>query len=170
LPFLGRCRLPIVLTDDEIQRLVDEPKRLPEDYGFKLSRFKTQKKNRKSSLLVLGDSGGEFEIHVRVSTEDRLNFSVILVYRLPKSSRRFILRRYNGHSHAHTNRIEGDSILLKPHIHYATERYQKSGFSEEQFAEVSESYSTWREALAAMIKGRGFVEPNGDDLQMRIDI
>ena len=51
----------------------------------------------------------------------------------------FRLRRYNGRSHQHTNKIE-EITFYDFHIHTATERYQDAGYAEEHFAEVTDRY------------------------------
>ena len=45
---------------------------------------------------------------------------------LPPGSPALILVRYNGPSHAHPNRLEGDRIEFVPHIHRTTERYLRA--------------------------------------------
>ena len=67
----------------------------------------------------------------------------------------FRLKRYNGDSHEHTNKIE-DNQFDGFHIHTATERYQKRGFQPEGFAESTTKYSDWQTALKVMIKENNF--------------
>ena len=90
------------LTDDEIQALLHEPKRLPEDYSTRL-RPKPKRGHTEAELVVQGDAGSEFRVVIRRSNRNRLDFSVILIYRVPGSTKVLRLRRYNGKSHQHTN-------------------------------------------------------------------
>ena len=57
------------------------------------------------------------------------------------------LVRYNGSSHAHRNKIEGEAVDFICHIHKATERYIKAGMKAESYAEKTELYSTLEGAL-----------------------
>ena len=102
--------MAVQLTDLEIGSLLAEQKPLPADYQSRLQlRAKTGHKERE--LDITGAGGSEFQIIVRQSVFNPLDFSVILGYSIPKSSVLFRLRRYNGRSHEHTNRIEGPEGL-----------------------------------------------------------
>jgi hypothetical protein len=68
------------------------------------------------------------------------------------------LRRYNGKSHEHTNPIEEDTFY-DFHIHKATERYQMIGAREDTFAEPTEKFSDFHEAISCMIKDCNFEVP-----------
>ena len=76
-----------------------------------------------------GALGTQFQIHVRQNHSVAEDFSVILVAVLapPIATGRpeFRLLRYDGGGHTHKNSIEGNTILRAPHIHRATERYQR---------------------------------------------
>ncbi len=79
-----------------------------------------------------------------------LDFSVILAVRLPNSNRFFRLRRYNGKSHNHRNRIEGDAFY-DFHMHTATERYQELGTREDFYAEPTDRYGDYSGALKCAV-------------------
>lgn len=79
--------------------------------------------------------GSSFVIKVRVSIENPMDFSVILGYSPVRSTRLFLLRRYNGRSHEHKNRLENEELFYDFHIHQATEKYQREGSKEEYYAE-----------------------------------
>lgn len=51
-----------------------------------------------------------------------------------------MLRRYNGKSHEHTNRLEAQPPFYDFHIHQATERYQTSSYADEHFATTTVAY------------------------------
>ena len=67
-----------------------------------------------------------------------------------------ILKRYNGKSHQHTNKIERETFY-DYHIHTATARYQEFGGDEDGYAEISSAYSNLESALKCMEKECGFV-------------
>jgi hypothetical protein len=150
--------MPIVLTDAQIAELLHEHKQLPEHYRRLLSP-RTKRGHRQSELDVDGKSGSRFRLIVRQSEFDPLDFSVILAYYVPRTNVLFRLRRYNGKSTKHTNRIEGTSFY-DFHVHMATERYQMQGFDEDAYAEPTGRYSDLRSALGCLVKDCGFEFPS----------
>lgn len=86
-----------------------------------------------------------------------LDFSAILGYHMPNSSRIFRLRRYNG-KHYHTNKLEQE-IISGYHIHHATERYQAMGANEDAYAESTDRYSTLSDALNCLLEDCNFTSP-----------
>lgn len=98
---------------------------------------------------VEGEHGSDFRVIVRQSAINPLDFSVILGYRPTSGPRLFRLRRYNGLSHEHRNRIEGDRFYAF-HIHTATERYQLLGMEEDSFAVPTTQYADLSEAIRVL--------------------
>ena len=87
-----------------------------------------------------------------------MDFSAILAYQKPNTNTFFRLRRYNGNSHEHSNKIEGGRFF-EFHIHHATERYQDAGFDEDGYAEPTDRYADIGGALACLVNDCGFVLP-----------
>ena len=156
--------MTVLFSDEEIGRLVGEVKPLPENFK-RVLEIRPKRGHNESKLTVEGVNGNEFVIMTRQSRSNALDFSLILGYQLPNTNRIFRLRRYNGKSHLHTNRIEGDTFY-DFHVHEATERYQELGAKEESYATVSERFSTLDEAIACMFEDCGFEVP--DDTQGRL--
>ena len=155
--------MAIILSDKEIDDLVQERKPLPEDYRAKIQmRAKTGHKERE--LDVKGEDGNEFRLILRQGTINPLDFSIILAYRPPKSNQLFRLRRYNG-KHWHTNLIE-ERTFFDFHIHQATTRYQEIGSNEDSYAEPTERFSDFSQALSCMLIECGFQIPS--ELQERL--
>lgn len=151
--------MAVQLTDPEIASLLAEQKPLPADYQSRLQlRAKTGHKERE--LDMTGAGGSEFQIIVRQSVFNPLDFSVILGYSIPNSSALFRLRRYNGRSHEHTNRIEGITFY-DFHIHTATERYQEAGYAEEHYAETTNRYVDLSGAIQCLLQDCAFELPPG---------
>jgi len=154
--------MAIILSDKEIADFVREKKPLPPDYRAKVQmRLKSGHKERE--LDIEGENGNEFRLILRQSVINPLDFSIILAYRPPRSNQLFRLRRYNGKSHEHTNIIEG-SKFYSFHIHQATTRYQESGSNEDSYAEPTDLFSDFNQALSCMLKDCGIqvpVEPQG---------
>ncbi len=146
------------LSDQEIAMLLAEQKPLPANYASRL-RLKPKRGHRERELDVTGANGSAFRLMLRENTQNVLDFSVILAYRPPKTNQLFRLRRYNGKSHEHTNRIEGQTFY-DFHIHMATERYQQAGPREDAYAEPTARYADVDEALKCMFEDCGFDVPD----------
>ena len=114
--------------------------------------------HKERELDLKGEKENEFRLILRQSSINPLDFSIILAYRLPKSNQLFRLRRYNGKSHEHTNIIEGEKFYSF-HIHQATLRYQESGTNADGYAEPTDRFSEFTQALSCMLKDCGFKVP-----------
>jgi len=152
--------MSIVFSDQQIDEFVREPKPLPKDYRNTLV-LRSKRGHREAELTVQGAQGHDFRIILRQSTHNPLNFSVILAVEVAGTNRVFRLRRYNSRTHPHTNRLEQETIVYRPHIHRATARYQELGVDEEEFAEPTDRFSTLDEALDCMFQDCGFILPEG---------
>jgi len=147
----------IRLSDTEITNLIAEVKPLPENYKSVI-RLKHKKGHSERDFDVLGVDGHDFRVILRQSHANILDFSAILAYRPIRSSELFILRRYNGRSHEHTNSIEGNTFYGF-HIHQATERYQELGSQPESYAEPSDNYDSIDKAIERMFTECSFIIP-----------
>lgn len=155
--------MSILLTDADISALISEPKQLEPGYLSKL-QLKAKQGHRERELDITGAHGSEFRLILRQSLLNVLDFSAILAYSGRSSSQMFRLRRYNGKSHEHTNKIERETFY-DFHIHFATERYQHSGLREDAFAVVTNRYGDFQGALSCLIQDCGLVFPsNGQEL------
>lgn len=137
------------LSDQEIQSLLQEAKRFPEDYQRRMA-LKPKRGHTEFELDITGASASEFRILARRSNINQLDFSVILAYCVSGSNQIFRLKRYNGKSHEHTNPIERQTFY-DFHIHTATERYQRSGNREDTFAEATDRYANVEHAMDCLI-------------------
>ena len=139
------------ITDIEIDALIKEEKRIDQpiaDFGRKL---KEKKGHKEFDLIVERSDHSAFKIIVRQSIENPLDFSAILGFIPPKKSEVFLLRRYNGKSHEHKNKIEKEPVFYDFHIHTATERYQKEGLREEFYAELTDRYADLYGAIECLV-------------------
>jgi hypothetical protein len=149
--------MPVSLTDTEIQHLLAEPKRLPEDFRNRVVP-KLKRGHKEQELDLRGQSGSEFRLIVRQNSFNVLDFTAILAYRPPRSNKLFRLRRCNGR-HVHTNKLEGNAFDGF-HIHMATERYQQAGFEKEDaYAEPTDRYSDLAGATECLLRDCSFVFP-----------
>jgi len=151
--------MPILSSDADIAVLLTERKPLPEDYQSRLQlRAKCGHKERELDLK--GHGGSDFQLIIRQSFFNPLDFSVILGYSMPGSNVLFRLRRYNGRSHQHTNRIEGNTFY-DFHIHTATERYQAMGYDEDHYAEPTDRFADLNGAIQCILQDCAFEVPSG---------
>ncbi len=134
-----------ILSDADIQRLTVETKFLSESFQEQM-RLKPKRGHKEAELSVSGADGSSFKLILRQSNFNPLDFSVILGYEIPKTNVLFRLCRYNGSSHWHTNKIEGDRFFGY-HIHLATQRYQQSGLDPDGFAEPTQRYADLHDAV-----------------------
>ena len=138
------------ITDAQIKEYIKEKKTLPQNFK---PIFKERNGQNCFEKEIIGDSGNIFKIIIRQSKFNSLDFSVIFSVLI--NGVLFRIRRYNGDSHDHTNKIERETIDGF-HIHMATERYQENGFKEEGFAEKTTRYNDWQTALKVMITENNF--------------
>ena len=155
------------LTDTEIMDLLEEEKPLPERYRDRLQpKRKSAYQHEERELEVATPSGHSFRIIIRRNSQNILDFSIILSYYDEASNTWLRLVRYNGkHPSLHTNKIERNSFH-DFHIHKATERYQLGDYPIDGYAEVTHSYSTFEEALAAFLKDCHFESLPGPQLPL----
>lgn len=141
--------MPIALTDAQIAKLLAEKRYLTEGFQRRL-KLKAKRGHSEAELIVVGEAESDFRLILRKSTFNPFDFSVILSVRLEGSNRLFRLIRYNGKSHEHTNKLE-EETFYDFHVHRATERYQAEGMKEDFFAETTDAYATFEQALDKMI-------------------
>lgn len=150
--------MAVRLTEADIAALLSESKPLPADYR-RLLETRAKRGHKERELPLEGATGNGFRLIIRQSNINPLDFSVILTYQIPSSNQSFRLRRYNGRSHQHSNKLERQTFY-DFHIHTATERYQeRDGFDEDGYAEPTERYATLDAALQCMINDCGFQPP-----------
>jgi len=76
----------------------------------------------------------------------------------------FCLRRYNGKNHKPTNQLEHEAFY-DFHIHQATERYQKSSYDEDHYADL---YPDFLGAFKRLVIDCKVTWNSVDDRQMRL--
>jgi hypothetical protein len=156
--------MAIRFSDAEIAQMLAEPKPLPGDYQARL-QHRPRSGHERAELEIRTTSGNRFRIMLRQNMLNALDFSAIVACAPPQSNLFFRLRRYNGRSHEHTNRLE-DMSFYDFHIHTATERYQALGAKEEAFAEPSDRFADLRGALACLLVDCVFRRRNDAQLSL----
>jgi len=160
--------MEVFLTDKEIQDLVNIMKQMTIEPAMLFLDMKEKRGHKSSEHEMPQPDGSTFILKIRISIENPLDFSTILGYYPPKSTKLFLLRRYNGKSHEHRNKLEKEDMFYDFHIHSATERYQREGIREEYFAEASDRYSTPQEALNCLIADCNIALPLNSQLRLEL--
>jgi len=153
-----------IYSDQEIDALIKEQKPLPQNFISGI-HFRRKLGHKEYDLDIKGENGNIFRIILRQNASTPLDFSVILGYLPVNTSIIFRLRRYNGKSHEHTNKIE-KSKFYNFHVHKATERYQSIGEDEDKYAEPTDRFYDFYSALQCMLNDCGFITPEGSQLQL----
>jgi hypothetical protein len=139
--------MAVTFTDIEIADFIQEKKSFP-----KISHIKLKEKSghKEHELEILGESGNRYMMILRENKINLLDFSVILGFCPPQTNIVFLLRRYNGRSHEHSNPLERTESFYDFHIHEATERYQEAGFRAEHYALPTDRYKNLRDAIECL--------------------
>ncbi len=151
----------IKFSDNQIDALIKEPKSLVDNFRD-LKILKSRKGHKENEIKINGQNNNQFKIVLLQSSINPLDFSIILGVYSAQSNQLFRLRRYNGKSHEHSNKIEKIKFFSF-HIHTATERYQKIGAKEDTFAETTSRYSDFNSAVDCLVEDCGIIKP--DDSQ-----
>lgn len=161
--------MSLFYTDEQIQAMIGEPKPITQEQYAELYRLPKTKKQHKEQNIELqrsADADTYFLIILRLNKINPLDFSAILAIGFYSNNNIFKLRRYNGKSHRHQNKIEGN-LMYNFHIHTATERYQLDGYpKEESYAEITNRYNDIHSALRCMIEDCNIILPNGAQLEL----
>jgi hypothetical protein len=139
------------ITDIEIDALIKEEKRIDQSLAAFGRNLKEKKGHKEFDLVINRPDHSAFKIIVRQSIENPLDFSAILGFIPPNKTDVFLLRRYNGKSHEHKNKIEKEPVFYDFHIHTATARYQIEGLREEFYAEVTDRYADLYGAIECLV-------------------
>ena len=100
----------MALLESDIQSLLMERKRAPENWHT-LIKLQSKVKHFQLQLNVTGEHGNPFLLILRKNVLNKLDFSVIVATQLENPNRIFRLRRYNGCSHIHSNRLESETFF-----------------------------------------------------------
>lgn len=137
-------------TQDVIDGLISSPKRILEAPKRQMKLVGADWRN--DCKLVAEGVDGEFSIFMRRSEDFAENFSIGIVYDPKDGSGDIMLVRCNG-PHGGFN----DSFKLTHphwgyHIHRATEAAIADGFKPEKYAEQTEEYASFEEAVQHFVK------------------
>jgi Family of unknown function (DUF6978) len=135
------------LTDDKIDQILKMPKRITNPKA----REVMDANHLKRDYIVESLDGDEtFVLFTRQNRTVQEDFSCGFRWLTP-GSEGLTLVRYNGPSHLHVNRREGNRLEFVPHIHRVTERYIQNNLKPEGFAEATTKYRTLSGALHELV-------------------
>lgn len=154
------------LTDAQIANLVKEPKHLGRSVDAILRGMKG-KTGREGFLqntvkFARTASKDKWLLYLRNSPGNPhgTDFSCGLGLIPAGRSDAFMIRRYNGNSHEHTNKIEKTPPFRDFHIHTATARYQKSSYDDDEFAERTDLFDDFHSAFQTLLTECNVIVPN----------
>ncbi len=148
------------LSDSDIQGLINEEKQIDVPLWHFNSKFKDKRGHKEFDLIIGRPDHSAFKIIIRQSIENPLAFSAILGFIPLGKTDVFLLRRYNGKNHQHSNKLEKEAAFYDFHIHTATERYQTEGMNEENYAEITDRYADLQGAIECLISDCKIVSTN----------
>jgi len=93
-----------------------------------------------STCEAISDSGDEFQIYMRQSQLVSDNFSCGIKWK-SLDGEWVTLARYNGSSHTHQNKSNGQKIINACHIHQITVEAVQQGWDHENYATSTQRYS-----------------------------
>ncbi len=161
-----------IISDEEIARLLAEPKVMPANWASLLrTRMKPNSSHKQRDFDFQNEGGHKFRIILRENTRYAYNFSIILVF-VDEDGTEYWLRRCNGKPHQHTNKVEkrnrqpNHTFRNVFHVHTATERYQRLYLEIDGYAEPTIAYNSFATALEYFFALNSFVVPRNDPNQM----
>lgn len=142
-----------VVTDQLIAELLSTEKTL---INPKAKKNKSRGSER-ISYEIIDKVGNHFMLYSRQNLKKGMkdDFSCGLIYILP-SGETLTLKRYNGPSHNHYNKLEREKLGYVTHIHTATKRYLDKTGKAEGYAEATDRYLTLEEAFSCLAKRVSF--------------
>lgn len=158
--------VPRIFTDAELDALRSEGKVLPPNWRARLvGKARQGSGSVGGSFELRGEQENVFRLYARRNIENLFDFSVGLAFIAPDGTS-YMLARYNGSSHAHTNVLEQQFFEDRFHIHRGTERYlQKFGVDGmDRFAEPTERFYSYDSAMDLAIADLGFASTDNDDI------
>lgn len=120
-----------------------------------------------STCEVISDAGDDFLIYVRQNKCLVDDFSCGIKWKTPDGEW-VVLARFNGSSHVHMNKLDGEIFIQQCHIHQITVEAVQRGWSHENHAVASDAYATLDEAkflLASEFNVQNFV-PESSQLNL----
>ncbi|TAN13773.1 MAG: hypothetical protein EPN37_12960 [Chitinophagaceae bacterium] len=139
------------ITDKKIEELLKCPKQIKNP----TTRKSTKAGHEQFNYSVEATDGSEntFVVYKRQNLAEGMedDFSCGICWIVPNGET-LTLKRYNGPSHNHPNKIENEKLGYNCHIHMATEKYIRANLKPEGFAIITQNYYTLNGAFYWLVK------------------
>ena len=137
-------------TQTELDELITCPKEFAEPPRRELRLEGNQRRN--DMRLRSRDGDREFRVFVRMHDEFNENFSIGLVH-LPKDgSGELVLLRCNGPHGEYNASFDPQHPHAEFHVHRASENALRAGFRPEKWADRTENFASYKEALSYFLR------------------
>jgi hypothetical protein len=133
------------IRDIVSNELLDQLRNCPKRVISWVCQDREKPSHIESTCEVVSDAGDDFLIYMRQSKILNDDFSCGIKWKT-SDGEWVVLARYNGSSHVHTNRIDGEVFVQQCHVHQITVEAVERGWSHENYAEASDAYATLNEA------------------------
>lgn len=137
-------------TQEDIDRLISCPKRISDPPKRQMKLVGADWRN--DCKLVANGVDGDFSIFVRRSDDFPENFSIGLVYEPKDGSGEITLLRCNGQHGVFNGTFNPNHSHWGYHIHRAAETAVAAGFKPEKYAESTEEYASFEEAVQHFVQ------------------
>lgn len=137
------------ISNAQIEALKAMPKQLAKP--FRQKWVKSLKFNQLSIGLCDAEQQYNFNLYLRQSTLDIDNFSCGISL-LEANEDDVTLARYNGSSHVHVNKCDGQRFEFQCHIHQASEESLKQSKKIENHATATDRYKNLQGAVQCVLK------------------
>ncbi|HWQ53726.1 MAG TPA: hypothetical protein VN442_08575 [Bryobacteraceae bacterium] len=156
-------------TQSEIDQLIACPKTVSEPPRKALKADGAHLRNDMKLTSTL--DGSEFHVFMRISADFPENFSIGLRFLPHDGSGVITLLRFNGPHGEFNDHFDPHHPHSEFHVHKATETAMAAGLKAEKWAERSQEFASFAEALAAFLRTAAVVDADlyfGDYLQPRL--
>lgn len=125
--------------------LLDQLRNCPKRVTSWICQDREKLSHVESTCEVVSDAGDDFLVYMRQNNILDDDFSCGIKWKT-SDGEWVVLARYNGSSHIHTNRIDGEVFVRQCHVHQITVEAVQRGWSHENYAVANELYLTLDEA------------------------
>ena len=130
-----------VCREELLSRLKNSPKQVTKW----IARNREKPSHIEWTCEATSGEGDTFIAYMRQNKVLDDDFSCGIAWKAPDGEQ-ITIARYNGSSHDHTNKSDGQTFVQKCHIHQATVMAVQRGWSVENYAVLAESYTCLDEA------------------------
>lgn len=147
--------------------LLDQLKGCPKTVNNWICKDREKPSHIESTCEAASDAGDDFLIYLRQNKSLRDDFSCGIKWKTPDGEW-VVLARYNGSSHIHTNKLDGEVFIQQCHIHQITVEAVQLGWSYENHAVACDDYASLDEAKRLLARDFNVHELVPDTSQLNL--